>query len=324
MLIKQDNHMPLFSVLIANYNNGKYLMDAIKSVYQQTYTYWEIILVDDGSTDESTQIYRKLEKDYRVHIYFNDTNYGCGYTKHRCVELASGNFCGFLDPDDSLMPNAIQRMVDIHCKYPNVSIIYSKAHLCDTEFNVLSDVVLPDFENGRTYFDNRNSGSMCFSSFKKHFYDKTDGINSELKAGVDQDLYFKLEEVGEIYVLNEFTYYYVIKGHTQAISTNFSNYASLWYWNLKVRQDACHRRGIPEEILISDFSRILSNYAQILFDECNDNLIESACKVRMQKAVEQKEREIRSSMAYRIGKSMLRPILFVKSLLFGSKNNSAK
>ena len=54
-------NQPLFSVLIANYNNGKYLMDAIESVRRQTYTNWEIILVDDGSTDNSHELYKELE-----------------------------------------------------------------------------------------------------------------------------------------------------------------------------------------------------------------------------------------------------------------------
>ena len=59
---------PLFSVLIANYNNGKYLMEAIESVRQQTYTHWEIVLVDDASTDNSKQLYKDLEKDDLSHI----------------------------------------------------------------------------------------------------------------------------------------------------------------------------------------------------------------------------------------------------------------
>ena len=54
---------PLFSVLIANYNNGKYLHEAIASVYAQTYKNWEIILVDDASTDNSRELYKELEKD---------------------------------------------------------------------------------------------------------------------------------------------------------------------------------------------------------------------------------------------------------------------
>ena len=55
-------NQPLFSVLIANYNNGKYLMDAIESVRRQTYTNWEIILVDDSSTDNSCELYNEPEK----------------------------------------------------------------------------------------------------------------------------------------------------------------------------------------------------------------------------------------------------------------------
>ena len=93
-------NQPLFSVLIANYNNGKYLMDAIESVRQQTYTNWEIILVDDSSTDNSHELYKELEQDERIHIFLNNQNRGCGYTKHRCAELANGEICGFLDPDD--------------------------------------------------------------------------------------------------------------------------------------------------------------------------------------------------------------------------------
>ena len=80
---KEEYH-PLFSVLIANYNNGKYLMEAIESVRQQTYTNWEIILVDDASTDNSKDIYRELENDSRIHIFYNEQNKGCGYTKRRC------------------------------------------------------------------------------------------------------------------------------------------------------------------------------------------------------------------------------------------------
>lgn len=88
-------NQPLFSVLIANYNNGKYLMEAIESVRQQTYTNWEIILVDDASTDNSKELYKELEKDERIHIYLNEQNIGCGYTKRRCAELATGGYLSY-------------------------------------------------------------------------------------------------------------------------------------------------------------------------------------------------------------------------------------
>lgn len=104
------NKTPLFSVLIANYNNGKYLMDAIDSVWRQTYTHWEIILVDDASTDNSKELYKELEKDNRIHIYYNEENRGCGYTKRRCADLANGELCGFLDPDDALTDDALEKL----------------------------------------------------------------------------------------------------------------------------------------------------------------------------------------------------------------------
>ena len=61
---------PLFSVLIANYNNGKYLQEAVDSVLAQTYTNWEIIIVDDKSTDNSAEVYNQYKDDSRFHIYY--------------------------------------------------------------------------------------------------------------------------------------------------------------------------------------------------------------------------------------------------------------
>ena len=132
------NTSPLFSVLIANYNNGKYLMDAIESVYAQTYTNWEIILVDDASTDNSKELYKELANDSRIHIFYNDENRGCGYTKRRCAELANGELCGFLDPDDMLTNEAIEYMVNTHLLDDSLSMAYSSLALIDSQKNVIS------------------------------------------------------------------------------------------------------------------------------------------------------------------------------------------
>ena len=98
---------PLFSILIANYNNGRFLSEAVESVVAQTYPNWEVIIVDDGSTDCSEQVYAKLI-DPRIKVYRNARNYGCAYTKHQLMLYAKGDFCGYLDPDDVLLPNAIE------------------------------------------------------------------------------------------------------------------------------------------------------------------------------------------------------------------------
>lgn len=280
---------PLFSVLIANYNNGEYLMNAIESVRNQTYSNWELIIVDDGSTDNSHELYRQLSADERIHIYYNEGNHGCGYTKHRCAKEAHGELCGFLDPDDMLLPQALELHAKAHAAYPEVAIVYSKAHYCDTDFNVLFDAVLPDFSDGKKYFDYRWEGCMHLATYKKACYDKTVGINPKAMAGVDQDLYFVTEEAGEVYGLDEFCYNYVIKGHEHSIATDERNYFRLWYWNLEARRAAAVRRGLDvDAIMYEDTERVFDNYV----------------KMKVHKAVYDKELEIRSSHAYRTGKAI--------------------
>lgn len=251
---------PLFSVLIANYNNGKYLQGAVDSVLQQSYTNWEIIIVDDGSTDESETIYHNLENNLKIHIYYNDKNKGCGYTKNRCVEFSSGELCGFLDPDDELLPNALEQMVSIHCAHQGISIIYSRCYYCDKDGKITGESRLLELQNNQTYFDYRWYGAMNFASFKRDYYNQTEGISTIAKAGIDQDLYFKVEEkgVGPM-VLNEFTYKYYI-GRNEKSITSKDNFSDLWYWNLEVRRATCLRRKLPvDDIIRNDFGYIVKD-----------------------------------------------------------------
>lgn len=289
----------LFSVLIANYNNGKSLMNAVESVRRQTYTNWEIVIVDDGSTDDSAMVYQKLIDDKHVRIFYNGDNYGCGYTKRRCAELALGDICGFLDPDDTLVETALEKHVEAH-QNEQVSIVYSKAHFCTPDGRFTGDSCLPDYTGGKTYFDYRTWGSMHFTSFKRNAYLKTEGINPQLKAGVDQDLYFRLEEVGFIYPLDEFCYNWVNSGNDHSVSCSSQrNYIPLWYWNMVARYDTCVRRGLSKDILLPDFKRIVEDYANMV--------------------AFQREQKIRSSKAYRIGKVISK--LFQWLRFWGDKND---
>lgn len=292
------NTNPLFSVLIANYNNGKYLMDAINSVYAQTYTNWEIILVDDASTDNSKELYKELEKDSRIHIFYNEENKGCGYTKRRCAELANGELCGFLDPDDMLLPKALELMVGVHTKYEDVAIVYSRCYLCDEKYEPIGKNNLLKLKEGESFFDYRWYGAMHLVAYKKVFYDKTEGISANIKAGVDQDLYFKVEEVGKIYVLDEFTYKYVIKRSTAI--TSFSNRANLFYWNLVVRKAACLRRGLDcDSIICKDFGVLMNSYAESIMPQLEKEKIEA----------------VYGSHSYRLGNFILTPLIWLKRLI---------
>lgn len=234
---------PLFSVLIANYNNGRYLQESIDSVLAQTYTNWEIVLVDDGSTDNSFEICEKYKNDSRFHIYYNEENKGCGYTKHRCAELAAGELCGFLDPDDKLSLDALEIMTKTHQEHPLCSLAYSTLYLWDDvsgSTKVLEDVGA--MENGDNFLISSKKIVSQFAVFKKSFYEKTIGIDKALSSAVDSDLYMKLEEVGELLFVNEPLYLYR-QGNVNSISIgNASMKKKAFHNRIRVSLDAFVRR----------------------------------------------------------------------------------
>jgi len=245
----------LFSVLIANYNNGKYLMDAINSVRSQIYTNWELTLVDDGSTDNSHDLYQEFEQDERIHVYLNDCNHGCGYSKRRCVELANGEYCGFLDPDDMLLPNAIEISINNLLNHPDSVLSFSRYIDCDDEMNKIGECRLLELMSGESYLEHHDYGPEHFAVFRRTAYLKTSGINKHLHAAVDQDLYFKLEEVGSISVIDSFTYKY--RHSTTSISKNDR---IGYYWNFIVRHEACERRNLKIDNLVwKDYNDFLNS-----------------------------------------------------------------
>lgn len=234
---------PLFSVLIANYNNGKYLAEAINSVENQTYSNWEVVIVDDASSDSSPELYKELSQHKQIRIFFNKQNRGCGFTKNRCVAEAKGEILAFLDPDDALAPNAIQLLIAEHSKSINYSLIYSTHFLCNEDLSTKK--INPNIGQVLPLIFKSNKSISHFASFKKSYYNLIDPINPVLPRAVDMDLYYKLSEVGEIQFVNKPLYYY--RQHNQGISS-FNNALKAKYWHAVVVKNTYQRRlkkGIP-------------------------------------------------------------------------------
>lgn len=233
-----------FSILIANYNNGKYFADCYNSILAQTYKDWDAIIVDDNSTDNSfEQIAAIIKDDGRFSLIQNEENKGCGFTKFRCAHLASGEIAGFLDPDDTIMPQALELMVKAHKEKPDVSLVHSNFYFCN---EILERTSL--FNRARSVpvnsrFINLDASVNHFASFKKSCYDLTIGIDASLQRAVDQDLYLKLSETGPFYFIDKPLYNYRI--HDKGISTSKADHA--FYWYLKVIMRAEERRKINLE-----------------------------------------------------------------------------
>ena len=234
-------HNPLVSILIAQYNNGLFFKDCYHSVIEQTYPNWEVIIVDDGSTDDSFSVIQALIKnDTRFKLFSNEKNSGCGYTKQRCVSLSTGEICGFLDPDDTLETIALEKMVLAHLKHPEVSVVTSKYYLVD--INLQNKTICTHGEvipANYSYLTYGKGALTAFATFKNNYYKKTNGIDAKFTRAVDQDLYYKLEEVGTHYFLDEVLYNYRINNNS--ISSNQNLYKAQ-YWHFIAMQDAFKRR----------------------------------------------------------------------------------
>lgn len=258
-------HNPLFSILIANYNNGHFFKDCYQSVLEQTYPNWEVIIVDDTSTDDSLDVIRKLiENDSRFKLFLNDENRGCGYTKRRCAAIATGEICGFLDPDDTLESNALEEMVSAHLINPEVSIITSKYYKVDLELK--NKRVCNHGKNmpeNYSYLTYGKGALTAFATFKNTFYKQTLGIDEKFKRAVDQDLYYKLEEVGGHLFLDKALYNYRV--NPNSISAN-KNVFKAEYWHFIAKKDAFNRR-IANNLKVDNFTT--KEFKKVTYDFYN-------------------------------------------------------
>ncbi|KQR95471.1 glycosyl transferase family 2 [Chryseobacterium sp. Leaf180] len=209
-----------FSILIANYNNGKFFKNCFDSIVSQTYQNWEAVILDDASTDNSVDVIREIIKDdSRFRLHFNTENSGVGVTKSKLIDLSKGEICGFADPDDAIAPNALKSAADIYLKEKNTVLTYSKFAKCDENMKVLSVPKLAmQVPNGDDYFFNCPVHIVHFVTFKKEIYKKTSKINTSLKIAEDQDLYLKMYEKGDVRFIDEVLYFY--RTHSGGISQN--------------------------------------------------------------------------------------------------------
>ncbi len=102
--------MELVSVIMPTYNCGPFIAESIRSVLAQTYSNWELIIVDDCSTDETETIVRSFD-DPRIHYLQNEQNSGAALTRNKALRAAKGRYIAFLDSDDLWNPDKLERQI---------------------------------------------------------------------------------------------------------------------------------------------------------------------------------------------------------------------
>jgi len=121
------NTKPLISVITIFYNAEKFIDEAIKSVFSQTYDNWELLLIDDGSSDRSSEIARSYAESYpeKVHCFEHEgrQNKGMSASRNLGISKARGDYIAFLDADDVFLPQKLGRQLEILISHPEAEMV---------------------------------------------------------------------------------------------------------------------------------------------------------------------------------------------------------
>lgn len=101
----------LVSIIMPSYNTAKYIEESIKSVLAQTYTNWELLIVDDCSTDNTDEIVQSFLSDERIKYFKNKYNSGAAISRNRALREAKGKWIAFLDSDDLWLPQKLEKQI---------------------------------------------------------------------------------------------------------------------------------------------------------------------------------------------------------------------
>jgi glycosyltransferase involved in cell wall biosynthesis len=121
------------SIIMTIFNGKKFLHEAIDSVLVQTLKDFELIIIDDGSTDSSLEIVKSYN-DKRIKLLINEVNRGQSYSRNRGIKMASGEYIAVMDGDDIMYPNRLEKQVD-YLKINGVSICFSWADVIGEDGN---------------------------------------------------------------------------------------------------------------------------------------------------------------------------------------------
>ena len=154
----------LVSIITPSYNSEKFIAQTISSVQNQTYSNWEMIIVDDASGDKTVSVIEALlAKDDRIKLIKLAQNSGPAVARNHGIEAASGRFMTFLDADDLWFPDFISNSIQT-IKYQNIPFVFSSYRRSDENLNfIYSDFIVPEKV---TYFDILKTNSIsCLTAF---------------------------------------------------------------------------------------------------------------------------------------------------------------
>lgn len=208
----------LVSVIMPCYNQGCYLSEALESVINQTYSDWECIIIDDGSTDSSEEIAKEYcQKDGRLRYIYQD-NAGVIAARNNAIAASSGEYILPLDADDSISTVYLEKAVHVLNSDPSCKIVYGKGRLTGEKNEPF---ILPPYSIKSLLRDNCIFNS---SVYRHQDFNAVGGYNPNMKEGYeDWNLWLSLlENGGYAYKLSEVVYYYRIQSHSRTTGADMN------------------------------------------------------------------------------------------------------
>jgi glycosyltransferase involved in cell wall biosynthesis len=181
---------PKVSICIPTYNRKDYLKETLDSVFTQTYRDYEVVIVDDGSTDGTEEMIKTA--GYKVRYYWQK-NAGDAAARNRLIELAGGKFITFIDSDDLLMPDAVERMMKVMEAEGGDIVVYGPYLRIDENGNVYGRYKRKLYSGHITKYLFQNIlVHSCGSMLPKKVLEAAGGFDQSLPVSSDYDLWLRL------------------------------------------------------------------------------------------------------------------------------------
>ena len=197
---------PLISVNICCFNSAKYIEETMSSVFQQSFEGYEVIIVDDGSTDRTKEIIKGyIDLGHPIKYYYQ-TNKGFGYARSKALELSSGEWIALLDHDDLWYSDKLKKQANLIDKHPQVKLFFSNSEwFTDSGEIIRLNIEDPSFKKGVVENAlNRLLTYGCYIDSETALINRSalkecGGFNEQYFYITDYDTFIRLASKYEIY-----------------------------------------------------------------------------------------------------------------------------
>lgn len=216
----------LVSIIMPSYNTGKYIAESILSIQAQTYTDWELLIVDDCSPDNTDEVVRPFLADSRVRYFKNEKNSGAAISRNRALREAKGRWIAFLDSDDLWEPRKLEKQIKF-METNHYAFSFTDYRIC------LNGEWLPYINTGPNVVNRRKMYNYCYFSTITVMYDQNViGLIqiADIRKNNDYAMWLQAIEKSNAYRLPECLSYYM--KHEGSISSGRKFKLIKWHYIL--------------------------------------------------------------------------------------------